>query len=165
MTPWMLLANDRARRGFSPTGRRHRGRAMGVKGIDHWVIISGDLERTLDFYLRLGFTITWEHREGRPGRGMPTIRINDAQKINVHGPDWPERPGYHGARRPTVGAADFCLEWDGTVHEVLDLLKGNGIVPEVGPALRRCARGLSTSVYFRDPDANLVEFTVDDERT
>ena len=27
-------------------------------------------------------------------------RINDAQKINVHGPDWPERPGYLGARRP-----------------------------------------------------------------
>ena len=47
---------------------------------------------------------------------MPTIRINDAQKINVHGPDWPERAGYHGARRPTVGGADFCLEWEGTVQ-------------------------------------------------
>jgi catechol 2,3-dioxygenase-like lactoylglutathione lyase family enzyme len=37
-------------------------------------------------------------------------------------------------------------------------------VPEAGPGLRTCARGPSTSVYFRDPDENLVEFTVYDER-
>src|SRR6185369_15942563 len=76
---------------------------MGVKGIDHWVIVAADLERTLDFYARLGFSIAWEARPNRPGRGMPTIRINDAQKINVHGPDWPARPGYLGARRPSTG--------------------------------------------------------------
>jgi catechol 2,3-dioxygenase-like lactoylglutathione lyase family enzyme len=131
---------------------------MGVKSIDHWVIVSGDLERTLDFYSKLGFTIAWEQREGRPR--MPTIRINDAQKINVHGPDWPARTGYHGARRPTVGGADFCLEWDGTVADVLTLLEKSGVTPEVGPATRMCARGPSTSVYFRDPDENLVELTV-----
>src|SRR5262249_21004301 len=68
---------------------RTRRRAMGIKGIDHWVIVAGNLDRTLDFYSRLGFTIAWEERPGRPR--MPTIRINDAQKINVHGPDWPER--------------------------------------------------------------------------
>ena len=134
---------------------------MSIKGIDHWVIVSGNLERTLDFYTRLGFTIAWEQREGRPR--MPTIRINEAQKINVHGPDWPERTGYHGARRPTVGGADFCLEWEGTAHEVLDLLARCGVTPEVGPATRTCARGPSTSVYFRDPDGNLVEFTVYDQ--
>lgn len=136
---------------------------MGIKGIDHWVIVSGNLERTIDFYTRLGFTIAWEQREGRPR--MPTIRINEAQKINVHGPDWPERTGYHGARRPTVGGADFCLEWEGTTEEVLDLLAKSGIAPEVGPATRTCARGPSTSVYFRDPDGNLVEFTVYDRGT
>jgi catechol 2,3-dioxygenase-like lactoylglutathione lyase family enzyme len=112
---------------------------MGIKGIDHWVIVAGDLERTLAFYSRLGFTIAWEDREGRPR--MPTIRINDAQKINVHDPDWPARPGYLGARRPAVGGADFCLEWEGTVQEVLGLLRDNGITPEAGPGTRSCARG------------------------
>jgi len=135
---------------------------MPIKGIDHWVIVAGDLERTLDFYARLGFTIAWEQREGRPR--MATIRINEAQKINVHGPDFPERTGYHGARRPTVGGADFCLEWDGSVQAVMDLLAESGVKPEVGPATRTCARGPSTSVYFRDPDGNLVEFTVYDQR-
>ena len=97
---------------------------MGIKGIDHWVIVAGNLQRTLDFYQGLGFTIAWEKRPGRPD--MATIRINDAQKINVHGPDAPARPGYLGARQPSVGGADFCLEWDGTVEKILTLLKRSG---------------------------------------
>jgi catechol 2,3-dioxygenase-like lactoylglutathione lyase family enzyme len=131
---------------------------MAIKGIDHWVIVVGDLQRTLKFYEGLGFTIAWEKRPGRPD--MATIRINNGQKINVHGPDAPARPGYLGAAKPTAGAADFCLEWAGTVDEVLALLKRNGIVPEAGPGPHTCARGVSTSVYLRDPDDNLVEFTV-----
>ena len=131
---------------------------MPIKGIDHWVMVVNDLEKTLGFYERLGFTIAWEDRPNRPR--MPTIRIGDAQKINVHAREWPDRPGYLGARRPSVGGADFCLEWGGTVQEVLDLLARNGITPEAGPGPRSCARGTSTSVYFRDPDDNLVEFTV-----
>ena len=117
---------------------------MAIKGIDHWVIVAGDLERTLAFYQQLGFQIVWEHRENRPGRGMPTIRINDAQKINVHDPDWPEQPGYLGARRPAVGGADFCLEWEGTVQQVLDLLARLGIPIEAGPGARSCARARRT---------------------
>jgi catechol 2,3-dioxygenase-like lactoylglutathione lyase family enzyme len=131
---------------------------MSIKGIDHWVIVVSDVARTLEFYARLGLTIAWEARPGRPD--MPTIRINDAQKINVHASEWPERAGYLGARRPAVGGADFCLEWVGTVQEVLDLLTRGGVTPEVGPSTRTCARGPSTSVYFRDPDDNLVELTV-----
>ena len=75
---------------------------MGIKGIDHWVIVAGDLQRTLDFYQGLGFTIAWEKRPGRPD--MATIRINEAQKINVHEPTAPARPGYLGACRPPWAA-------------------------------------------------------------
>jgi catechol 2,3-dioxygenase-like lactoylglutathione lyase family enzyme len=125
------------------------------------VIVSANLDRTLAFYAGLGFPIAWEPRPGRPD--MPTIRINEAQKINVHGPDWPERPGYLGARRPTIGAADFCLEWEGTPDEVVALLAKNGVTPEAGPGIRTCARGPSTSIYFRDPDENLVELTIYDQ--
>jgi len=66
------------------------------------------------------------------------------------------------ARQPSIGGADFCLEWDGSVDEIVALLKKNGIPAEAGPGPRTCARGVSTSVYFRDPDQNLVEFTVYD---
>src|SRR5437667_3073 len=34
---------------------------------------------------------------------MATIRINPAQKINVHRPEAPARPGYLGARQSTRG--------------------------------------------------------------
>jgi catechol 2,3-dioxygenase-like lactoylglutathione lyase family enzyme len=113
---------------------------MGITGIDHWVIVVGDVERTLDFYRRLGFEIASEPREGRPA--MPTIRIGAAQKINVHAADWPDRPGYLGARRPSVGGADLCLVWDGTVQEVLDLLARNGIAVEAGWSAHLRARRL-----------------------
>jgi hypothetical protein len=39
-------------------------------------------------------------------------------------------------------------------------LKRNGIQPEAGPGIRTCARGPSTIIYCRDPEGNLVEFTV-----
>ena len=51
------------------------------------------------------------------------------------------------------------------VRRHLALLKRDGVVPEAGPGPRTCARGVSTSVYFRDPDDNLVEFTVYEQRT
>jgi catechol 2,3-dioxygenase-like lactoylglutathione lyase family enzyme len=131
---------------------------MAIKGIDHWVIVAADRRRTLDFYEQLGFRIAWEKRPGRPD--MATIRIGESQKINVHGPEAPTQPGYLGARAPRPGSADFCLEWSGTVDEILVLLARVGVTPEAGPGPRSCARGMSTSVYFRDPDGNLVELTV-----
>ena len=131
---------------------------MPIRAIDHWVMVVADVERTLTFYQRLGLAVSMEKRPGRPD--MPTLRIGAAQKINVHARDWPEKPGYLGARKPSVGGSDFCLEWDGTVEEILALLKANGVAVESGPGPRQCARGMSTSVYFRDPDDNLVEFTV-----
>jgi catechol 2,3-dioxygenase-like lactoylglutathione lyase family enzyme len=132
---------------------------MSIASIDHWVMVVDDVERTLAFYRRLGFEIGSEPRPGdRPP--MPTIRIGTTQKINVHAREWPARPGYLGARRPSVGGADFCLVWEGTVQEVLDLLARNGVAVEAGPGPRTCARGVSTSVYFRDPDDSLVEFTI-----
>src|SRR5207245_9409240 len=117
---------------------------MGIKGIDHWVIVAGDLQRTLGFYERLGLRIAWEKRPNRPD--MATIRINDAQKINVHGPEAPARPGYLGARRPTAGGAAFCLEWDGTADDIPGLLKRNVIKRQAGAGPRSCDRGTSSSV-------------------
>jgi catechol 2,3-dioxygenase-like lactoylglutathione lyase family enzyme len=70
---------------------------MGIKGIDHWVIVVADVSRTLAFYERLGLGIAWEKRPNRPD--MPTIRIGEAQKINVHARDWPDQAGYLGDGR------------------------------------------------------------------
>ncbi|MBM4440557.1 MAG: VOC family protein [Candidatus Rokubacteria bacterium] len=75
---------------------------MAVAGIDHWVMVVADVERTLAFYQRLGLGVAWEKRPGRPD--MPTLRIGAAQKINIHARDWPDKAGYLGARRPRSAA-------------------------------------------------------------
>src|SRR4030095_13029238 len=131
---------------------------MEIKGIDHGVIVAADLQRTLQFYEKLGFRIAWEKRPGRPD--MATIRIGEWQENNLHWAEAPMQPGYLGARNPSSGSADFCLEWSGTVDEILTLLKRNGVTPEAGPGPPSFARGMSTSGYFRDPEGNLLELSV-----
>jgi catechol 2,3-dioxygenase-like lactoylglutathione lyase family enzyme len=62
------------------------------------------------------------------------------------------------AKRPTIGGADFCWRWDGKIDSALALLTEHGIDVIDGPSPRRTADGLpSDSVYFRDPDGNLLE--------
>src|SRR5438552_5152688 len=84
---------------------------------------------------------------------MATIRINDAQKINVHGPEAPARSGYLGARQPTPGGADFCLEWEGTVDEILALLRTTASSPRPAPG-RAPAR-----VVFRPASTSAIPTT------
>jgi len=135
---------------------------MGIKSIDHWVLTAGDVDRTLEFYKKLGFEIAYEEVPGRTG-SRPTIRIGETQKINVHPPTSASNPTQGTADHPSIGGADFCVVWEGTVQEIQDLLSVNGITPVMGPGPRMCARGAANSTYVRDPDGNLVEFTVYDQ--
>jgi len=62
------------------------------------------------------------------------------------------------AKAVVAGSADFCVVWEGAVEEAQQFLKNAGVktfTPNVTGA-----RGPSESVYFRDPDGNLWEFTV-----
>jgi catechol 2,3-dioxygenase-like lactoylglutathione lyase family enzyme len=62
------------------------------------------------------------------------------------------------AKRPTIGGADFCWRWAGKIETAVALLTEHGIEVIEGPSPRRTADGLqSDSVYFRDPDGNLLE--------
>jgi catechol 2,3-dioxygenase-like lactoylglutathione lyase family enzyme len=67
-------------------------------------------------------------------------------------------PADGGAARPGSNLNHFCL-----VTERADLetaaqeLTQAGVTIERGPAVRSGARGDGLSVYFRDPDANLIE--------
>jgi len=57
-----------------------------------------------------------------------------------------------------VGSEDLCFEWSGPIDGAIERLRAHGVPVEVGPVKRFGARGREgTSVYFRDPDGNLLE--------
>ena len=119
-----------------------------VESIDHFVLTVADLDATGAFYAR----VLGMERVDMPGK--PTALTFGAQKINVHQRDHTFEPK---AAQPTPGAGDFCLITTRPPEETIGRLKACGVAVEEGAVARNGARGAMTSVYFRDPDENLVE--------
>jgi catechol 2,3-dioxygenase-like lactoylglutathione lyase family enzyme len=119
-----------------------------IDRFDHVVITVRDLEASLAFYSRvLGMRIE------RRANGRVSLHFGN-QKFNVH-------PAVNDiglkARHPTLGSADFCLIASTPIEQVVQHLQGCGVAIEAGPGKRDGATGTIMSVYFRDPDQNLVE--------
>jgi catechol 2,3-dioxygenase-like lactoylglutathione lyase family enzyme len=140
---------------------------MPVAGFDHVSYPTGDPERFLEFYKRLGFQIRDEERWRKGESRIFSVQITPNHMINVH-PAPMRPPERMRGRTATPGCADFCMVWEGTVDEVLALLQRAGITPTEGPVPRTGGRGAgsirSTSVYVTDPDGNLLEFMVYSQR-
>lgn len=121
---------------------------------DHVAMPVGDIERSVEFYQRvLGATpIGLEKwREGR----SPVVAVSfGRQKFNLHPPD---NQITLKAVDPRIGGGDYCFVWPGTPESAVELLKSHNIEIIEGPATRIGGRGKGTSVYFRDPDGNLLE--------
>ena len=135
---------------------------MSVRGFDHWAITVQDIETTIAFYrVVLGCEILYEEL-WRAGK-LPIISMRvGANVINVHQAGREASPH---ARQPTPGSGDVCFRWDAPLEDAVALLDAHGIGIEEGPVSRPAADGeLGRSIYFRDPDGNLLEFlsTVED---
>jgi len=119
-----------------------------ISHIDHFVLTVRSLDATCRFYERvLGFMRV-------DIEGLPTALTFGHQKINLHEADHTFEPK---AAKPTIGSGDFCLIADRPLGQFRAHLKAEGIAIELGPVKRTGAQGLMTSVYFRDPDGNLIE--------
>lgn len=119
-----------------------------IDRLDHFVLTVADIQATCDFYRRvLGFQVVTF------GQGRLALAFGQ-QKINLHQAGREFEPK---ARHPFPGSADFCLITRHSMAEVLDRLQAAGVPVEDGPVARTGAMGPITSVYFRDPDGNLVE--------
>lgn len=116
--------------------------------IDHVVLTVRDIERTLSFYERaLGMTaVTF-------GEGRRALAFGD-QKLNLHQVGREFEPK---ARTPVAGSVDLCFTTDTPLHEVVAHLASVGVTIELGPVDKTGARRPLRSVYFRDPDGNLIE--------
>lgn len=109
-----------------------------------------DVERTVDFYSRV---LGMDAVSFGSGRRALTFA---ASKINLHQVGHEFEPK---AAAPTPGSADLCLISVDRLDAVLAHLAECGVSVEKGPVQRTGAAGPITSVYFRDPDGNLVEIS------
>jgi catechol 2,3-dioxygenase-like lactoylglutathione lyase family enzyme len=121
---------------------------MQIARLDHLVLTVSDVERTTGFYTRvLGMS------EVIFGGGRKALAFGQ-QKINLHEVGREVEPK---AATPTPGSADLCFISNTPMETVLAELRGHGVEIVEGPVERVGALGPMMSVYFRDPDQNLIE--------
>ena len=121
---------------------------IAVDRIDHIVLTVFDVERTLDFYSRVLGMEPVSFAGGRRGLAF------GQQKLNLHQAGREFEPK---ALEPTPGAIDLCFISKTPLEEVVAGLRSHGIVIVQGPVEKTGALGPMMSVYFRDPDGNLIE--------
>lgn len=121
---------------------------MKIDSLDHLVLTVKDIDATASFYSRvLGMeVITF-------GGGRKALSFG-AQKINLHQHKKEFEPK---AQQPTPGSADLCFITSVAMPEVVGHLSSCDVAVIEGPVQRTGATGTILSVYFRDPDMNLIE--------
>ena len=120
---------------------------MKITGFDHIVLCVKDVGRTIVFYEKV---LGMQPREEHPGKwslhfGSNKISLQDAMSA----PDI--------SRETVPGSGNFCVLTDEPIEKFAKALRRLGIDILAGPDEREGATGRLLSVYFRDPDGNLVE--------
>ena len=121
---------------------------MKIASLDHLVLTVASIEATCAFYTAvMGMTVE-TFAEGRNA-----LHFGD-QKINLHLAGREFEPK---ADTPVPGSGDLCFITQTPILEVVDTLKTHKVSIIAGPVPRTGAIGDLISVYFRDPDGNLIE--------
>lgn len=121
---------------------------MKIDSLDHLVLTVKDVEATAAFYsAALGMEVVTF------GAGRTALAFG-SQKINLHQHTQEFEPK---AQHPTPGSADVCFITSVPLAEVVEHLASCNIAVVEGPVQRTGATGPILSVYFRDPDMNLIE--------
>lgn len=121
---------------------------IAIERLDHLVLTVRDIEATCRFYE----TVLGMRRETF-GEGRVALHFG-RQKINLHPHPTPIDLV---AKHPRPGTADICFIAKTAIDEVIAHLKACEVEIVRGPSKQTGALGPMTSVYFRDPDGNLIE--------
>jgi catechol 2,3-dioxygenase-like lactoylglutathione lyase family enzyme len=121
---------------------------MKIDSLDHLVLTVIDIEATAFFYSKvLGMDIV-TFGSSRKALSFGTQKIN----LHQHGKEFEPK-----AKKPTPGAADLCFITSVPISEVVRHLLSCKVAVIERPVQRTGATGPILSVYFRDPDMNLIE--------
>ena len=124
---------------------------IGIRSLDHLVLTVASIDATSAFYARvLGMT---PQRFTSGGVERHALAFGE-QKFNLHQVD---RVVDANVRHATPGSADLCLLTDTPIERVVEHLGSCGVDVITGPVRRTGATGPLISVYFYDPDENLIE--------
>ena len=116
-----------------------------ITHIDHLVLTVRDIERAVAFYTRVlkMEAVTF-------GEGRRALKFG-SQKINL------QTLGQETRNFAGIGSGDLCLITEMDTDALIAHLAAENVTIVEGPVTKSGARGPITSVYFNDPDGNLIE--------
>ena len=121
---------------------------MKIDRLDHLVLTVKSIDTTCEFYANVLGMVVVTFGEGRKALAF------GEQKINLHEKGKEFEPKAH---HPTLGSADLCFITSTPLTGVIEHLHRSGVEIIEGPVKRTGTVGQMLSVYFRDPDQNLIE--------
>jgi catechol 2,3-dioxygenase-like lactoylglutathione lyase family enzyme len=119
-----------------------------ISHFDHIVLTVANIDKAVSFYktvLKME-AITFSN-------GRKAMRFGQ-QKINL------QLLGQELRNHAMEGSGDLCLIANWSMDEVIDHLKACKVTILEGPVTKSGALGPIQSVYFNDPDNNLIEVSV-----
>ena len=121
---------------------------MQIDHVDHLVLTVQDIQATCEIYARvLGMQVV------SFAQGRKALQFGN-QNINLHQKGKEIEPK---AQHPTPGSADLCFLTSMPLEHVIAHLHSCHVSLLLGPVERTGATRPLVSVYFRDPDGNLLE--------
>ena len=125
--------------------------------MDHIVLNVLDVKRMLKFYtevLNLPVERLAEYERGSVP--FPSVRLAEDTIIDLFPKPLWEKSNPDQVCRPNLN--HFCLATDKSSWQALTArLHEKGVPIDEGPVKRWGARGSGTSIYFRDPEENVIE--------
>ena len=125
--------------------------------MDHIVLNVEDDEKMIDFYSKVLMLATERLEEYQAGKvPFPSVRMNSETVIDLFPKKMWQKSTTSGNGHNNLN--HFCIslskkKWE----DLLKQLKTNHIDIEEGPVERWGAHGTGISIYFRDPEGNLIE--------
>lgn len=136
---------------------------MTIAGFDHVVITAADIDATCAFYDKLfGLKVVIDYAPGGKSAARQALVGGGTTMLSIH-----QRGNGIAlvAKAPTPGSIDLCFRWDAPIDSAVDLLNDHNVAIIEGPSPRTYSDGRPTlSVYFHDPDGNLIELMALDPR-
>ena len=123
--------------------------SFSIDRIDHVVLNCRDVEATVAWYKRvLGMEseVFGEYRHTALKFGRQKFNVRPSGAAN-----------WWSVTNDAPGALDLCFITKQPPEEVVAHLNACGVKIETGPQQQIGALGAMTSVYFHDPDGNLIE--------